>query len=218
MITQLGVYLFQEVFASIQGESTDTGLPCVFVRFYGCGINCRYCDQPQTPRDRKKIGIKKLLKMITAYEIRNVCITGGEPLVQWDNVYMLVLELVNLGYNVSIETSGCFPIEEDYYERSYKYVMDVKCPSSGVAHKNILDNLMVLKEYDEVKFVINDEDDYKFMKKVISQYSVAAKILVSPCFKNNVPVIGSQLVEWILRDKLFNVRVQIQVHKCLGVS
>lgn len=212
------ILFLDEVFASIQGESTDAGLPCVFVRLHGCSVGCSYCDQPQDPKNRKRISIDNLLAKIQRFHIPHVCITGGEPLHQWNALYPVILELVSQGYKVSIETSGCVRISEDFYNRSFKYVMDIKCPSSGVSHKNIYENLMVLQPKDEVKFVISDEKDYKFMKKVLNTYATSASILVSPCFTPDFkPVIGEELVSWLLRDRLHHIRVQIQMHKCLGV-
>ena len=147
-----------------------------------------------------------------------MCITGGEPLIQKD-VYPVVYELLSEGYKVSIETNGCVPIEPCSYKRSYKYVMDIKCPSSGVSSKNVLTNLAALMPHDEVKFVIADEKDYKFAKRILRSYPTSAKILFSPMFDDNgKPVISQQLVDWIIRDKLYYARVQIQMHKCLEVK
>ena len=208
---------YDEIFCSIQGESTDSGLPCIFIRFYGCPIGCSYCDQPQTPDKRKKISVADVISKVVKFKgVKNVCITGGEPLIQKE-VIPLVWELQYLGYKVSIETSGCVPIEESTYRRSYKYIMDIKCPSSGVADKNIFENLLRLQHNDEVKFVIANKEDYDYMKKVLKKYPTQASILVSPMFdKEMKPVIASQLVSWIIQDKL-DVRVQIQLHKILGV-
>lgn len=212
--------IVDEIFATIQGESTDMGKPTVFLRLFGCNVGCKYCDQKQDPKNRKVMSISKVLSKVRRYGIQNVCITGGEPLLQWNACYPVVLELLSTGYNVSIETSGCIPIELDQYHRSYKYVMDVKCPSSGVVHKNVLDNLMVLQAIDEVKFVISDRTDYDFMKSVLKKYSTPAKILISPCFDENMkPVLnGEDLFEWLMKDRLFNIRVQIQMHKVLNVK
>ena len=207
-----------EIFVSIQGESTDAGLPCVFVRLFGCNVKCSYCDQPQKACDRKRVSIENLIQSIRSFRVPYVCITGGEPLIQQD-VYPVVYELLNEGYKVSIETNGCVPIEPCNYKRSYKYVMDVKCPSSGVSHKNILSNLANLQPHDEVKFVIANETDYKFAKKVLKSLPTPAKILFSPMFDTNGnAVIGQQLVDWIIKDQLFYARVQIQLHKCIGVK
>ena len=124
---------------------------------------------------------------------------------------------MHLGFKVSIETSGCVPIEKSSYRRSYKYVMDIKCPSSGVSEKNIFENLVHLQYNDEVKFVIADSKDYEYMKDVLRKYPTQASILVSPMFdEDEKAVIGNELVGWILEDRL-DVRVQIQLHKVIGV-
>jgi 7-carboxy-7-deazaguanine synthase len=209
---------YDEIFASIQGESSQAGFPCVFVRLYGCNVGCKFCDQKQCSSDRKKISIGKLVNRVLKYKIPRVCITGGEPMLQWNAIYPVILELVGEGCKVSIETSGCVPIEFDDYKRSFNYVMDVKCPSSGVSHKNILDNLMRLRTNDEVKFVISNEEDYEYAKRVMAQYPTPAKILFSPCFTpKGKPMVGKKLVDWMIRDGLNEVRVQIQMHKVLLV-
>lgn len=210
---------YDEIFCSIQGESSDSGLPCIFVRLYGCPVGCVYCDQPQTTDQRKRISIANIINSISKYKgIKNVCITGGEPLIYKEDVIALTWELMHLGYKVSIETSGCVPIEDSSYRRSFKYVMDIKCPSSGVAEKNIFDNLLILQSNDEVKYVIANREDYEYMKNVMQKYPTQASILVSPMFdKNQKAVIGKELVDWIIEDKL-NVRVQIQLHKVLEVK
>lgn len=207
-----------EVFLSIQGESSDTGLPCIFVRLFGCPVGCSYCDQPQDPKKKKRISVENLVNIVQKYKgVKRVCLTGGEPLI-YDEALPLVYELQSLGYTVSIETSGCVPIEPAPYSRSYKYVMDIKCPSSGVSDKNIYENLVHLQYKDEVKYVIADRKDYEFMKSIMKKYPTNAGILVSPMFdKNQKAVIGSDLVNWILEDQL-NVRVQIQLHKVLEVK
>lgn len=209
---------YDEVFCSIQGESSDSGLPTIFIRLFGCPVGCVYCDQPQLPCQRKRISIDNLIRLVNKYKgVKNVCITGGEPLIQ-SEVIPLTWELLHSDYRVSIETSGCVPIEYSGYRRSFKYVMDIKCPSSGVSEKNVYDNLLRLQTNDEVKFVIADREDYDFMKKVLRKYPTPASILVSPMFdQNQKAVIGSQLVDWILEDKL-NVRVQLQIHKLLDVK
>lgn len=217
------IMLVDEIFASIQGESTDSGRPCIFIRFFGCDVGCSFCDQPQ--HCYKKMRIDNILKEVRTFpSIRYVCITGGEPLNQWNLVYPLVLELCQYGYEVAIETSGCKKIEQDLYNRSFKYVMDIKCPSSGVAHKNIFENLMVLQQKDEVKFVIGDRKDYEYMKKVLMKYPTSAKILVSPVIledKNTGTYkisVGNELVDWLIHDRITNIKVQIQIHKFLNVK
>ena len=149
--------------------------------------------------------------------IKYVCITGGEPLIQQD-IIPFVQELLYNDYKVSIETSGCVPIPDLGYRRSFKYVMDIKCPCSGVSDKNIYENLLRLQLNDEVKFVIASREDYDFMRSVLKKYPTMASILVSPMFdKDGHAVIGQDLVKWLIEDK-FNARVQIQLHKILEVQ
>lgn len=209
---------YDEIFASIQGESSDSGKPCIFIRLFGCPVGCCYCDQPQDPKQKKRISIESIVNKVIKFKgIKNICITGGEPLI-YEDVLPLTWELMSMDYKVSIETSGCIPLPKCNYRRSYKYVMDIKCPSSGVEHKNVFENLIHLQSNDEVKFVIADIVDYEYMKEVLKKYPTSASILLSPMFNRvNKPVIGDELVQWVLEDKL-NVRIQIQLHKILGVK
>ena len=218
-----GILNYHEVFLSIQGESTGAGLPCVFIRLYGCNVKCSYCDQPQQRCDKHKISVEHLVQKAMSFNCKNICITGGEPLIQSDAVYQLAMELaVDYNCKVAIETNGCTPIPDLPYHKNIKFVMDIKCPSSGVSEKNIYENLMFLRPCDEVKFVVGDREDYEFMKTVMRNYPTSAKLLISPVFKEVsglffVSPIAKDLVSWLIEDKLFNVRVQIQMHKILGV-
>jgi len=191
------------------------------VRLYGCNVQCSYCDQPQTKADKHKISVERLIQKIEELRVKRVCITGGEPLIQAD-VYSVIYDLVGKDYDVSIETNGCTLIDPDPYIRSYRYVMDIKCPSSGVANKNVFENLMNLQSKDEVKFVIANRKDYDFFLKTWRSYPTLASILLSPVIKKTIygfkPFIGQDLVKWILEDKLFNVRINLQAHKFLKVS
>ena len=208
-----------EIFTSIQGESTDSGLPCIFIRLYGCPVGCVYCDQKQNMENMKRMSLREITTAVSKIRgIKYVCITGGEPMMQFETM-SLIFELQQKGYRVSIETSGCIPLEKLPYHRSFKYVMDIKCPSSGVSEKNVYENLIKLQFEDEVKFVIKDREDYNFMKKVLRKYPTQAKILVSPMFdENNEPLIGKELVEWLIEDKLSDIRVSLQIHKFLSVK
>lgn len=213
---------YHEVFRTIQGEGYDSGEPVTFIRLYGCNVKCVYCDQPQTRDDKKKTSVTKLVDKVRRFSLSgNVCITGGEPLVQ-EEVYPLIYELVNLGYKVSIETNGTIKLA-NYEEklRSYKYIMDVKCPSSGVSKHNKFENLEILQGHDEVKFVIGTREDYDYAKKVLKNYPTKAKLLFSPMFdENNKTHIGKDLCNWLLEDN-FNYgqyKVQIQIHKIIGVQ
>lgn len=210
---------YDEVFLSIQGEASRSGLPTVFVRLFGCPVGCSYCDQPQAPSGRKRASVGSLVQMVyPKYKwVKEVCVTGGEPMVQED-VLPLVYELQGLGFHVSIETSGCVPLEKTPYQRSYSYVMDVKCPSSGVKEKNVYENLLFLQRGDEVKYVIRDRADYDFMRSVMRKYPTQAKILVSPMFSPDGGMyVGGEVVEWVLEDRL-DCRVMVQMHKILKVA
>lgn len=209
---------YDEVFESIQGESSYQGIPSVFVRLYGCNLSCSYCDQPQCRSDKKRISENNILAMIRSFNLRYICITGGEPLIQ-DDVYPLIYALVKDGYEVSIETNGCVPIELDSYSRTFKYVMDVKCPSSGVSNKNILTNLTNLKSNDEVKFVIADRKDYDFAKGVLRKYPTVASLIFSPMFNaDGSQTVGTELSKWLLEDKLYKSRLGVQIHKILSLK
>lgn len=208
-----------DIFASIQGESRDSGLPCVFVRMFGCSIGCSFCDQDQSHSPKKRMSINRVVQKVREYGLKYVCITGGEPLFQWESVYPLILELQSIGKKVSIETSGCLPIDLDPYNRSFRYIMDIKCPSSGVADKNILDNLYNLQPKDDVKFVVSNKADYVYAKKVLKSYPTQAHILFSPCFDEKwKPMISDKLVNWLIEDGMTEARVQIQIHKILNVK
>ena len=208
---------YHEIFASVQGESTDAGIPTIFIRLYGCNLKCAYCDQPQKPEDRKRISVDNLVNRVRKLRLEHVCITGGEPLIQ-PETYVLIYELMSIGKKVSVETNGCVPIDSDPYARSFKYIMDVKCPSSGVNRSNLLENLLNLHHRDEVKFVVADRRDYEYALNVLKKFPTKAKILFSPVFDRSMKQhIGQELCRWIVEDELKNARVQIQMHKVLGV-
>lgn len=173
------------------------------------------CDTPQEDKPKKRISVENILDKIFKLGVNNICITGGEPLLQQE-IYVLVYELVSLGYNVSIETNGSIEVMNQEI-RSYKYVMDIKTPSSLMHHKNKYSNLELLIPKDEVKFVVADREDYEFAKSILDKYPTKAQILFSPMFnKDNRQHIGKDLCNWIIEDKL-NARIQIQLHKILGV-
>ena len=218
MIGGVSLLYLDDFFISIQGESSDSGLPCIFIRLFGCPIKCVYCDQPQDPCKKKRISVERIINMCNKYRwCKNVCITGGEPLI-YEETLPLAMELLYNDFKVSIETSGCVPIEVFGYRRSYKYVMDIKGPSSGVSEKNIFENLLHLQSNDEVKYVIKDREDYEYMKKILKSYPTMANILVSPMFDpDGNAYIGQDLVDWILEDHL-NVRVSLQIHKVMRVK
>ncbi len=203
------VLKINEIFYSIQGESTKAGLPCVFVRLTYCNIRCVYCDTEYAFYEGVDRTIDEIVDEVKSYNCKLVEITGGEPLVQ-ENVHILIKQLCELGYEVLLETGGSLPIES--VDKRVKIIMDLKTPYSKMEKKNRYENIQYLKPTDEVKFVIGNRDDYDWAKGVIQKYALinrVEQVLLSPVFDN---IENIQLAEWILQDKL-NVRFQLQMHK-----
>lgn len=209
-----------EIFDTIQGEGYDTGLPCTFVRLYGCSVGCSFCDQPQHINETRKMTIDEIVAEVESIGIKYICVTGGEPLEQKEALDM-IKTLADKGYKVTVETSGVVPLVLDD-TRNFKYVMDVKCISSGVYNKNDYSNLAKLRETDEVKFVIADRFDYNFAKNVLKTSPTKAKVLLSPMFDPNLKQhVGTDLCKWLVEDnkkERFSARIQLQIHKILNVK
>jgi len=198
-----------EIFYSIQGESTKAGLPCVFVRLTYCNIRCVYCDTEYAFYEGVDRTIEDILVEVESFGCKLVEITGGEPLVQ-ENVHTLMKELCDRGYEVLIETGGSLPIEA--IDKRVKVIMDLKTPYSRMEHKNRYENIKHLKPTDEVKFVIGSKEDYQWSKEITERYDLVNKVeqvLFSPVFEK---VENIDLANWILEDKL-KVRFQLQMHK-----
>lgn len=197
-----------EIFYSIQGESSLNGLPCVFVRLTYCNLRCSYCDTEYAFYEGKDMTIEEIISEVEKYDCKLVEITGGEPLVQ-KKVHQLIQKLADKNYKLMLETGGSLPIAE--VDKRVKIIMDLKTPSSNMEHKNLYDNIKYLKPTDEVKFVIGSREDYDWSKDIIKEFNIADKctILMSPVFEK---IENLDLVNWILTDKL-NVRFQIQLHK-----
>jgi 7-carboxy-7-deazaguanine synthase len=198
-----------EVFYSIQGESTHAGEPCVFVRLTGCDLRCSWCDTPYAFVEGRKMSVDNVIAAVDAYGCSLVEITGGEPLLQED-VYELMDRLTAAGKTVMLETGGHRSIAR--VPRDVRKIVDVKCPGSGEAAMNDWTNFDALAPHDEVKFVVKDRADYEFARKVIDRYRLADRaraILLSPVHGVLDPRI---LSEWILADRL-PARLQLQLHK-----
>lgn len=211
-----------EVFHSIQGESTWAGCPCVFLRLTGCPLRCRYCDTEYAFREGTQRRLGELLEAILAYGCPLVEITGGEPLAQ-RNIHPLVTALCDRGLTVLIETSGAVDIRP-CDARSIR-ILDLKTPGSGECERNLWSNLDDLRPRDEVKFVIVDRADYDWAKSVIVERDLARRvgsILMSAVFEQRpgLEILGCpglhprRLAEWILADRL-PVRMQTQLHKLI---
>lgn len=197
-----------EIFYSIQGESSLAGLPCVFIRLTYCNLRCSYCDTEYAFYEGQDYTLQEIQSEIKKYDCNLVEITGGEPLMQ-SEVHSLMTKLCDAGYQVMLETGGSLSIKD--VDKQVKIIMDLKCPSSRMSHKNLYENINFLKPIDEVKFVIGNLEDYEWSKNTITRYSLTEKcvVLFSPVFSELEPI---QLAEWILKDNL-KVRFQMQIHK-----
>lgn len=197
-----------EIFHSIQGESTHAGRPCVFVRLTYCGLRCRWCDTEYAFHEGVERSIDEIIEIVDGYGCRLVEVTGGEPLVQRETT-ILLQRLVDRGYEVLLETSGAWAVEE--VPGGVKIIMDLKAPGSGMVHKNRWENLRHLGADDEIKVVIADRSDYEWARSVVSEHDLVSRhaVLFSPVFGELEP---QRLAEWILADRL-PVRMQLQVHK-----
>jgi 7-carboxy-7-deazaguanine synthase len=198
-----------EIFYSIQGESTRAGQPCVFVRLTACDLRCSWCDTPYAFHEGQKRSVAEIVDAVGQYLCPLVEITGGEPLLQED-VYPLMERLLQDGRTVLLETGGHRPI--DRVPAAVVKIVDVKCPGSGEADKNEWANLARLTGHDEVKFVVQDRADYEFARAVIARHDLAARaaaVLLSPV---HGVLDARSLSEWVLADHL-PVRLQLQLHK-----
>jgi len=198
-----------EIFHSIQGESTHTGRPCVFVRLTACDLRCSWCDTPYAFHEGRKMTVDEVVADVGAFDCPVVEITGGEPLLQRD-VYPLMRQLLDRGHTVLLETGGHHSIAD--VPAGVIRIVDVKCPASGESAKNDWSNLERLAPADEVKFVVQDRGDYEFARDVIARYGLVdrcAAVLLSPV---HGVLPAKDLATWMLADRL-PVRLQLQAHK-----
>lgn len=199
-----------EIFFSLQGEARSVGLPTVFVRLTGCPLRCQYCDTAYAFSGGEWLDFDAILETVAGYNARCVTVTGGEPLAQ-KNCIGLLQRLCDCGYEVSLETSGAISVA-DVDSRVTK-VMDIKTPGSGEVEKNLYANIKSLGGNDQVKFVICNEQDYRWAQEKMSEYQLSdtLEVLFSPSHEE---LDAGVLADWILRDGL-HVRLQIQLHKYL---
>lgn len=199
-----------EIFYTIQGESSCTGLPCVFVRLTGCNLRCVYCDTKYAYKKGKNMAVDQIVEQVSQYECPLVEITGGEPLLQEDTS-QLAKSLADDGLRVLVETNGTQNI--DSLKEGIVRIVDIKTPGSGEADKTDWKNLDRLDRQDEVKFVLTSQADYDWTKEVIRRHRLDDRVTVflSPVLRRLDP---SELARWILKDRL-NVRLQLQLHKIL---
>jgi 7-carboxy-7-deazaguanine synthase len=206
-------FRISEIFGSIQGESTNAGLPCAFVRLSGCNLRCVYCDTKYAYAEGREMSLDEVLKAVASLNIQMVEITGGEPLMQ-EGTNELAAGLLDGGYRVMVETNGSRPISE--LDARVMVVMDVKTPGSGVSDSMLFDNFKALKPMDNIKFVITSEGDYLWSRSIIRDFDLHKKcpVLMSAAFGM---VEYRALAEWIMRDRL-PVRFNLQLHKHIWES
>ena len=197
-----------EIFKSIQGESSYAGIPCVFVRLTGCNLRCSYCDTTYAYNEGTEMSVNEILNTIKGYGCKNVCITGGEPLLQ-NSVTKLINLLKKNRYKIFVETGGSIDI--DILPKIVIRIMDIKCPDSGMDKEMDWKNIKRLKQKDEVKFIISSKEDYEWAKKITKKYKLIERvhILFGVAYGRLKP---KALAGWILNDKL-DVRLQLQLHK-----
>ncbi len=200
-----------EIFYSIQGESTFAGCPCAFIRLSACDLRCTYCDTEYAFYEGREMSIPEILKTIEPYPAKLALVTGGEPMLQ-PGVHHLFLALLERKYTVCLETGGHRSLK-DVDARVHK-VMDLKCPSSGMKDRNDLDNIRYLTRADEVKFVIGDRVDFDWACEMTRRYDLPSQVgsvLFSPVFRK---LEYDQLASWVM-DSGLAVRMQVQLHKII---
>ncbi len=210
--------LVTEIFHSLQGETSLSGLPFAFIRLTGCNLRCTYCDSAYAFKGGKRMSIEGILSTIAPYGVKHVLVTGGEPLLQRQTP-ALVRALKNSGYKVSIETHGEASVQDVVNDA--RIIMDIKTPSSGMSRGGFKRNLPILKPSDEIKFVIASRDDYQWASQLVRDLKLPTQeVLFSPAFPaqgspGSFPGVETRwLAEKILEERL-PVRMQLQLHKLI---
>ncbi len=200
-----------EIFHSLQGEAQTAGRPTVFVRLTGCPLRCQYCDSAYAFHGGQQRSIDAILEEVASYSPRYITVTGGEPLAQ-PNCLLLLRELCDRGYAVSLETSGA--LDTSKVDSRVSVVLDLKTPGSGESHRNLYENIQHLKQGDQVKFVICSKQDFDWACFKIDEFDLTnkvAEVLMSASHDQLAPV---ELADWIVQKNL-DVRMQLQMHKYL---
>ncbi len=198
-----------EIFYSIQGESTYSGLPCIFIRTAGCNLRCSYCDTRYAYDGGVDMAVDEILAQVLSYGCRLIEITGGEPLIQREELNPLINSLLEAGHMVLLETNGSLSVAN--IDHRVVKIMDLKCPDSGMSEYVRWENLQHLGEHDQVKFVLSSRRDYEWAREVIAKHPLLNKIevLLSTAFDT---LELKDVVRWMLDDRL-NARFQLQMHK-----
>ncbi len=200
-----------ELFLSIQGEGSEAGSPCVFIRLSGCNLHCSYCDSEYAARgEGEQTGIEQIISQVESYKVGLVEVTGGEPLIQ-PGAGELLIRLCDEGYEVMVETNGSVDLKP--FDRRVKFIVDIKTPGSGAADTFLESNFELLGPADEVKFVITSPEDFGWAAALVSELALDSRhtVLFSPAWGLVEPV---QLVKWLLESGV-NARLSLQLHKII---
>jgi len=199
-----------EIFKSIQGESTYAGILCVFVRLTGCNLRCSYCDTTYAYDEGSAMSLNEIIKRVNGYGCRNVCITGGEPLLN-EHISKLTKLLKKYLFKVFIETNGSQNI--DILPKGIVRIVDIKCPDSGMEQEMDWKNIKRLNRTDEVKFIISSKKDYEWAKGITKKYKIidSTTVLFGLAHGKLKP---KTLAGWILKDGL-DIRLNLQLHKII---
>lgn len=207
-----------EIFSSIDGEGIRAGLPVVFIRLYGCNLNCSYCDTPYshaTEEDKAvEMSVDEIVSRVCSTTIPRVTITGGEPLIHQD-IEKLIDRLVKLGIEVNVETNGTKPVPSKYQtgERRFLFfTMDYKCPTSGMEQAMDIENINSLKSCDVLKFVVGSEEDLNKACAVLMAMHSDPQVYFSPVFGMIEP---ATIVEYMMEHHMWDCKVQVQLHKVI---
>jgi 7-carboxy-7-deazaguanine synthase len=202
-----------EIFTSIQGESSYAGLPCTFIRITGCNLRCSYCDTQYAYENGREYSTDEIIGKVRMSGINLVEVTGGEPLLHME-VFALITQLCNEGFTVLIETNGSVSIRD--VDSRAVIILDIKTPGSGMSEKMDFSNLDLIKQSDEVKFVITGRTDYEWSFDIMKGHGLFKKcgLLVAPAYGILHP---AQLVKWMIEDRL-DARLNLQIHKYIQGS
>jgi len=204
-----GLLTINEIYRSVQGESTYAGRPCVFIRLTACDLRCSWCDTAYAFHEGRKRSLEDVLAEVERLGGPLVELTGGEPLLQ-EEVYPLMQALLDRGHSVLLETGGHRSTAR--VPEAVVTILDVKCPGSGESHRNEWSNLERLRPHDEVKFVVKDRGDYDFAREVMAKFQLADRVSAIHLSPVHGVLHPRALSEWVLEDRL-PVRVQLQLHK-----
>ena len=199
-----------EIYKSLQGESSRAGLPCVLVRLTGCNLRCEWCDTQHAWNDGEAMTVDDICGRVAELDCRRVLVTGGEPLTQAASLELLQ-RLCDAGYETSLETNGTLDLSG--VDSRVRRIVDIKCPASGTADETCWANIDALRPSDEIKFVIADREDYEYAHRAVTDHRLIGRceVILSPVLDR---LSASELAEWILADRL-DVRLGLQLHRII---